>query len=380
MHFSTLTLSCLGLTAGVFAACLWPYNFTEANRVSVRPGGGGIRFEAPAMPQRQHPGGIVFTADGLRCRSNPSCERGVVSIEIRLKAETENSGCLKRIVDLRTPDGSEGSYIGQWESSFIVRAFALRPAGGKPYQEIGIAHALAAGRESCVTVSSGPEGTVIYLDGRPAKQFPGVSLLKESDSLHGHKLYFGNSPALDCPWAGDLYGFAVYGRAIGPDEAEESFRRWEGSQAFGEGDRAQTAVAGYRFDEISAERIEDLSDSGNDLTASPRLIFEKPVLHLPRLSDLHAADVMLNVAGFIPLGLSFAFRQFRAGKQSLRTSAAAAILMGAALSVAVEVIQAWLPTRDSSLADFIANAAGAGLGAAAFIAWARCLQRSRRGL
>lgn len=380
MRISSITLTCLGLTAGVFVACLWPFNFSETNRVSVLPENSGIRFEAPATPHKANLGGMVFTAEGLSCRSNPSCGQGAVSIEIRLKAETENSDCLKRIVDVRTADGSEAFYIGQWESFFIVRSFALRPAGGKPYQEIGIAHALAAERKRFVTVSSNSEGTAIYLDGRPAKQFPGVRLLKESDTLHGHKLYFGNSPAIDCPWAGDLYGFAVYGRAMGSDEAAESFRRWEGSQAFGEGDRAQTAVAGYRFGAISGERIEDLSNSGNDLTASPRLIFEKPILHLPRLPDLHAADVMLNVAGFIPLGLSFAFRQFRAGKQSLRTSAAAAILMGAALSLAVEVIQAWLPTRDSSLADLIANAAGAGLGAAAFIAWARCPQRSRQSL
>ena len=379
MRISALTLSCLGLAAGVFAACLWPYNFTEANRVSIRPGGGGIRFEAPATPQRQNPGGIVFTADGLRCRSNPSCERGAVSVAVRLRAETENSGCLKRIVDVRTPDGSEAFYIGQWKSSFIIRSFTVRPAGGKPYQEIGIAHALAAGRESCVTVSSGPEGTAIYLDGRPARQIPGVRLLKPDDTLRGHKLYFGNSPAIECPWAGDLYGFAVYGRTMGPDEAAEGFRRWEGGWSFCDRKIAEEPAACYRFDAISAERIEDLSGSGNDLTASARLSFEKPLLHRPRITDLHAADVVLNVAGFVPLGILFAWRQLKAGKKSLRMSAAAGLLMAAALSLAVEAMQAWLPTRDSSLADFIANTAGAGVGVSGFTAWVR-LQRSRRSL
>lgn len=71
-------------------------------------------------------------------------------------------------------------------------------------------------------------------------------------------------------------------------------------------------------------------------------------------------------------------RQVKAGKKSLPRGAAEALMLGVALSLAVELTQAWLPTRDSSMADLIANTAGAGMGAGGGIAWLCCLRRLRR--
>lgn len=378
MHPSLATLICLGSSLGVFAACLWPYNFVETNRASLLPGGRGIRFEAPSVPEKSNPGGILFTPDGIACRVNPGCEKGAVSIEIQLKAATETSGCIKRIVDLRTADGSEAFYMGQWKSYLIVRSFASRPAGGKPYEEIGIADALTAGKENSVAVSSNSAGTVIYLDGQPAKQFPGIRLLKESEALAGHRLYLENSPEIGCPWAGDIYGFAIYGRGIGPGEAMEGFRLREDAGTFCHGGRADEAAACYRFGGIDAERILDLSANRNDLTASRRLFFKKPALHLSRLSEHNGRDFLLNVIGFIPLGFLYFLERVKAGKKSLPRSATEAVMLGVALSLAVELTQAWLPTRDSSMADLIANTAGALTGAAGGILWLDRQGRQRR--
>jgi VanZ family protein len=52
--------------------------------------------------------------------------------------------------------------------------------------------------------------------------------------------------------------------------------------------------------------------------------------------------------------------------------------MGLALSLAAELIQAWLPTRDSSMADLIANTAGALMGAAGGLLWVRYQRQQRR--
>jgi VanZ family protein len=361
------------LSLGVFAACLWPYNFVETNRISLLPGGKGMRFEAPAVPDKSNPGGILFTPGGLICRMNPGCEQGAVSIAIRLKAATETSGCIKRIFDLRGADGSEAFYLGQWKSSLIVRSFASRPPGGKPYEEIGAAGALTAGKESLVAVSSNNEGTAIYLDGRLAKQFPGVRLLRAGETPAGYRLHLGNSPDISCPWAGEIYELAIYGRVLVPGGAIEN----GGIEVFCNDSAAEKALACYRFEGIDAERIVDLSGNRNDLIAARRLYFEKPVLHLTHLSEFNNRDFWLNVVGFIPMGFIYFFRQFKFCKKSFWPSAAQGVLIGSVLSLAVELAQAWLPTRDSSMADLIANAAGALTGAAGGLLWVRCRRRLR---
>jgi hypothetical protein len=362
------------LSFGVLAACLWPYNFIETNRISVLPAGEGIRFEAPAVPEKNNAGGILFTPDGLRCRLNPGCEEGSVSVGIRLKAATETSGCVKRIFDMREVDGSEAFYIGQWKSYLIVRSFASGPADGKPYQEIGAADALTAAKEHTVTVSSNLEGTAVSIDGRLAKLFPGVRLLRESETLAGHRVHLGNSPDISCPWAGEIYELAIYGRGIGPGDAIE---RGDIETFYG-GTVTDKAVAFYRFGGIDAERIVDVSGNRNDLNAPRRLFFEKPMLHLASFSDLGKADFLLNAVGFIPLGFIYFFRQYRVSRKPVWQSAAESVTMGVALSLAAELIQAWLPTRDSSMADLIANTAGALMGAAGGLLWVRYQRQQRR--
>jgi hypothetical protein len=371
---SPLTLIGLGLSFGVIAACLWPYNFIETNRISVLPAGEGLRFEAPAVPDKSNAGGILYTPEGLRCRLNPGCEEGSVSVGIRLKAATETSGCVKRIFDLRAEDGSEAFYIGQWKSYLIVRSFASGPADGKPYQEIGAADALTAAKQSSVTVSSNLDGTAIFIEGRLAKLFPGVRILREGETLAGHRVHLGNSPDINCPWSGEIYELAIYGRGNGPGHAIER----GGIETFHNGTVTGKAVAFYRFGGMEAERIADASGNRNDLSAPRRLFFDKPVLHLTGLPELGTADFLLNSAGFIPLGFIYFLRQYRASRKPVWQSAAASVAMGAALSLAVELMQVWLPTRDSSLADLVANTAGALMGAAGGILWVRYLPHHPR--
>jgi len=66
------------------------------------------------------------------------------------------------------------------------------------------------------------------------------------------------------------------------------------------------------------------------------------------------ADVADNVALFVPFGLSLSL---------LGLSAAVAAALGASLSGVIELLQSWVPGRDATLVDFVANTIGAGLGA-----------------
>jgi hypothetical protein len=162
----SLTLLCLVACAGLLAAGLWPFNFRAENHVALIAGG-GLKFSALGERSKQDLGGLVFTPAPLVCPPERSCNAGQLSIELRLKADSDESSCLKRILDLRKPTGGESFYIGQWKSNFVVRSFNTPPAGGKPFREIGVSGVLVAGLESIVTLTSGPDRTVILVDGQP---------------------------------------------------------------------------------------------------------------------------------------------------------------------------------------------------------------------
>jgi hypothetical protein len=69
--------------------------------------------------------------------------------------------------------------------------------------------------------------------------------------------------------------------------------------------------------------------------------------------DTGIADALLNVAGFVPLGLLL----------GVRRSVLAALLAGVLLSLGIEIAQLWIPGRFPTLADVIWNGLGAGMGA-----------------
>jgi hypothetical protein len=359
----SLTLACLLFGLSLLAIGLWPFNFRADNHADLVPNAGELKFEAPAERSKQDLGGMAFTPNPLACRAQSRCEAGALSIEIELRAETEASSCIKRIVELRRNDGSEAFYVGQWKSFLIVRSFNTKPTGGNPYQEIGAGGVLAAGRKSVVALVSGPHGTDIHLDGQPIKNYPDVRLLRETETLEGHRVYLGNSPDLSCPWAGSLMGFALFGKAW--TSAEVTERRTPGADdPLPCSSGRVAAVACYRFDGLAGESVADRSGSANDLWKPVRLVFDKRPLGLPDGRSFSAYDVTVNLLGFVPFGFLVCLRLLATGTSSPRGCLFFAAAVGFAFSLAIELTQVWLPGRDSSLLDLTTNTLGSAIGGA----------------
>ena len=79
-------------------------------------------------------------------------------------------------------------------------------------------------------------------------------------------------------------------------------------------------------------------------------------------------DVVTNFAAYVPLGFLVALVPRR---QRLLRRWAVAIGAGAALSLAMETLQMYMPTRDASFADLLSNTAGTALGGTLALAFAR---------
>jgi glycopeptide antibiotics resistance protein len=73
-------------------------------------------------------------------------------------------------------------------------------------------------------------------------------------------------------------------------------------------------------------------------------------------------DVLINIGGFVPLG--FFFCAYFATIHSWRRAAITTILLGASTSLAIEILQLYIPSRDSGMMDVITNTTGTVLGVA----------------
>lgn len=372
------TSACIIICAGLFLAGLWPFNFQLGNRAGLLPGGIGLRFDAPAVPSKQNKGGMVFTPNPLLCRSKETCEAGSLTIKLGLTADSEAGGCIKRILEVRRPDGSEAFYLGQWRSSLIVRSFNTPPAGGKPYREMGVGEVLAAGRRSMVTIASGLHGTDFYVDGRPVRNYPGARLLRGGETLEGHKLYLGNSPDLGCPWAGSVFNLSLFGKIRPPGEAVDG-QYPTGGDLIECGQNRIEAMASYRFETLAGDSIADLSGFGNDLWKPEDMVFDKRLLGLPDGQSLVFFDLAVNLAGFMPFGFMICLRLLMVGRLSARDCILFALAAGFAVSLVIEVTQVWLPGRDSSMLDLGANTLGTLIGGGACVKvknlWGVCAPR-----
>lgn len=99
----------------------------------------------------------------------------------------------------------------------------------------------------------------------------------------------------------------------------------------------------------------------------------------PHLVPSDVVDAVRNVVLFAGWGLLWALSERRRGSRRGRT-VLAAVLTGAALSIALELAQLFVPTRTTSILDVLTNTSGSALGALAalgLVAGAR-LQRRRR--
>ena len=78
-----------------------------------------------------------------------------------------------------------------------------------------------------------------------------------------------------------------------------------------------------------------------------------------------AYDVVINFLGFIPFGVLLSALLLAVTDRSRGAVTVMTIICGAALSLGLELAQAWIPTRYSSLLDLSLNTLGTALGAVA---------------
>ncbi|HWO28470.1 MAG TPA: VanZ family protein, partial [Candidatus Acidoferrum sp.] len=224
-----------------------------------------------------------------------------------------------------------------------------------------VEHVFTANKEVFVTITSSSKGTAVYVNGRLTRKSLRFGL--SSNDLTG-RLVVGNNPAADTGWQGQLRGLAIYNRELTPAEVLQHYGDWTMNRK--DEIKKEVPVALYLCNEGIGNVVRSQMDSGSDLRIPEYyFVLNEPFLEAPwdefDPSWRYYKNVLINIGGFVPLG--FFFCAYFSSVRRLDRAVIATIVFGALVSFTIEVLQAFLPTRDSGMTDIITNTLGTCIGA-----------------
>ncbi len=334
---------CVSLIAGILIATLWPFH-RPANGVAWL-GTHGIRFQKYGTLLSHGAVKPVSTGDA-------AC-----SFEIRVKPQRTSS---QTIFSVYTPEAPRKFALRQSNKDLVIRT---QPGYGTPAFEVD--DVFTPGKELHIAASSGSHGTTVFVNGAPMKTSADARF--SLANLEGAWILSGLGDQHDA-WQGDIQGFAVYNREFTAAEMSKHYENWSKTGRPDAGP-SEHAVAVYDFDEgqgpIANNRAGHSQIVGADLFMPDKyVVLRHAILESPwsefRPDWPYWEDVLINVAGFVPLG--FFLRAYLDVAGKLAWPSFATILMGLATSVTVEILQSQLPTRDSSMTDVLTNTIGTCIG------------------
>jgi VanZ family protein len=358
-----LGVICTSILCGIFAAGLWPFHAPK-NEVTWLPGGNGLRFGEYG----------TILSSGVFSRKDWG-EGQSCTIEIWVvPGLTFDTNTL---LAFYSPTGATPFSVRQSNKDLLLVGEAQGPQRHGQGPRLYVDDVFLQGRSVFLTIAS---------DGRETSVFANGALVMEAKAfwfcatdLIG-QMVVANSPAGPDTWSGELRGLALYNQALTAAQVLRQYGAWtqSGKPDLAEGDHA---IALYLFDERSGSIIRNLAGPGPDLYIPEHFMNLHQALLQRPWDEYHPGwgywkEVLVNIGGFIPLG--FFFCAYVKLAWHTRRAALITIACGAAVSVTIEVLQAFLPTRDSGMTDIITNTLGTAVGAGLFaIATRSCGALSR---
>jgi VanZ family protein len=216
-----------------------------------------------------------------------------------------------------------------------------------------------------ITITSGERGTVVYLDGVPVKTAPQFRI---SAKAFTGRLIVGDSPGQTDSWSGRFLGLAMYHRELMEPQVLRNYAAWK-RNGRPELTMDERNVALYLFDEHTGSVVRDKAGSGVDLYipktyAVVDQIFLEPFWTEFGMTRSYFGAAFKNIVGFIPFG--FCFYAYITTVFSIQRATLLTVALGTAVSLTIEILQAYLPTRDSGTTDLITNTLGAWIGVVSY--------------
>lgn len=349
IQIALLRAICALVLLGILVAGLWPFH-APRNQVRWLNGANGLLL-------KRH-GSIV--SSGVFA-ANPLQDNAGCSLEIWLEPNRLDSSGT--ILAFYRPESRNVPFALRQSLADLVILHTGHDQphnAGKP--KIYINDLFRHRQLVLVTIISGEFGTSVYADGSLVRK---SSNFKFSNGDLTGRLIVGNSPNTTDNWSGQLRKIAIYRRQLSAAEVSEHSASLANGAQPGLTESAG-AVALYLFDEGGGSVVHNRLDSATDLLIPERFFILHPqFLENPR-SEFRPdwnywKNVGINVGGFIPLG--FFFCAYLSTLRRMKQAVAITIILGFAVSLTIEVLQAFIPTRDSGMTDLVTNTLGTALGA-----------------
>ena len=343
-----IKMLCVCTVVIVLIAGLWPFHAPE-NNVEWHVQEDGIQFG--------HHGSVV-SLGAFQPRDPDRDDSG--SIEVWVQAAP--------VHDRHTILAFEGTRqsgvpfrLQQNGHTLIVQRHNVDEQGTDRMAEFGIEQALPEGKRVFVAVTLGKRETSVYLDGVLTGTSP---ILGSSTGNFTGRLVLGNSPSASDSWPGQILGLAIFRSQLTPSRVVDQYESWSKTH------RpsllpADEPAALYLFNDRAGALIRNQVDHSTDLTIPAQYFVVHPEFLSWPWRHYHATwsywgDVAVNIAGFILFGFSIV--GYLSSVRAIRNSAAITIALGLITSLTIEVLQAFLPTRDSGVNDLITNTLGTAIG------------------
>ena len=338
-----LPVFCIALSLGLLIAGLWPFRFRTANNVHRIADSPGLRFDRY---------GIVTAKDPLFGPGRPVDLAFPFTLRMEVIPREESSDSLPRILSAYDADGRELFFLGQWRSELILRILKEERSFHLYSREVGV-EGLEKGVKRTIVVRSDNNVLTLFVDGVPAKTRSGVSFTLLPDKRAPAWVILGNSPTGETPWRGDLLSLSFYPKALTPGDIDS---------------RGTPPVLQYAFSEGGGAVCRGGSDSRYDLVIpslfrAPKKGILVPTWKVQKFERSFWKDVFVNILGFLPFGIAVYAWARKGGERKDAVAMGIALLLGAGISLSIELLQAYLPNRDSSLTDVINNVLGTYFGA-----------------
>jgi len=349
-----LSFACILVVSTLFTAGLWPFNLFPRNQVTWLPTGKGLQFG-------DH--GVVFSREPV-ARTGPKRDAGCTLL-IRAQADVVARGAAGTLLEIYTPEYPSQFRLMQWRDVLLIRRDYLDADNQSKTTEVDVDHAFLAREPVLFTITSGPDGSVAYRNGVRAV---GITKMGLSCGDLAGRLVLGDSAVIDNAWRGNILDLALYDRELTSQEIASKYANWKGNQPDQEAGDEQQLVAQYAFSEGSGRNVHGQPGSAPDLYIPE--IFKVP--HKKMLmwpweeshDKLELRDIVINIFGFVPFG--FVFAAYLTWNRSVSHATIVTILCGAAISLTIEILQEYIPGRDSGMLDIITNTLGTFLGVLLF--------------
>ncbi len=315
----------------VIAACLWPFDFLQPNLIGW-DSSGGLRFTPPSIA---YVTGDISPVQGVR----------QFSLLVHYSTARDSRSALQGTILAYSIDPTRRNFALEERGGGVI--FRISSRGRRWPFELRFPDDRKS-PERWIVVRYDGKTLGGLINGKRIKDVKASSLdLSTWDP--SYPLAIGNEGDGKSPWSGEVDTIALCDSAWSFEQLRHPGELIDRSSPLlllvFDGPR-EAAIA-------DRSRLQALSVTIPDrFEPAQRVILQKVRLTLHDLPD-----ILINIIGFVPLGF-FTTLAFRPASPRNRWGLPVAMIAGFVVSTAMELLQAYLPTRSSSMNDVLSNTAG----------------------